>query len=104
MNDWIVIVLTTNQPSFCAPAPQQGTEVLGINQDARLQRQIHHLFWSFSVIKLLLNLRITIDLMAEVIQSIQKWLRDDVHTRAAETPQRYLSAKRPQHQSLQMQH
>lgn len=97
VNDRIVAVVSTHNPALRASTSKESTEVLCINQDPRLQRQIHHLFWSFSVIKLLLNLRITINLIAEVIQGIQKWLRDGAHTRAAETPQRYLSAKRPQH-------
>ena len=80
MNDWIVVAASSDMPAFCGSASKESTEVLCINQDPHLQRTIDHFFWRGGVVKILLNLRITSDdLIAKVIQSIQRWLRGICH-------------------------
>ena len=79
MRDWVGLVSTTQEPAFCAAAPQQGTEVLGINEYPALNRQIHHLLRGIGGIELLLNFGVAFYLMAEVIQRIQQGLRVGFH-------------------------
>ena len=71
MSDGVGLVATTNEPAFCAAASQQSTEVIGINEDPALNRQIHHLLRGVGTVELTLHIRVTVYLMAEVIQSIQ---------------------------------
>jgi hypothetical protein len=89
MNDRIVIVLPTHFPSLCASAPEQGTEIIGVNQDPCIHSQSDHLLWRIGVIELVLNRRVTIHQMAEVIQRIQKRLRVGVHAAEAGETERY---------------
>ena len=89
MNDWVVVVLTTNQPTLCTTAPQKSTEVIGINQDPCVHGQSDHLLRRAGVVELMLNLWVTIHQMAEVIQSIQKRLRVGVHAAEAGETERY---------------
>jgi len=89
MNDWVVVVLTTNQPTLCTTAPQKSTEVIGINQDPCVHGQSDHLLRRVGIVELMLNLWVTIHQMAEVIQSIQKRLRVSVHAAEAGETERY---------------
>ena len=79
MGDWVGLVATTNEPAFCSAAPQQRTEVLGINEDPAPYRQINHLLWGVGGVELLLNFGVALYLMAEVIQSVQQGLRGLIH-------------------------
>jgi hypothetical protein len=74
MGDWVGLVATTHEPPLGAAAPQQSTEVISINEDPALNRQIHHLLRGVGGIELLLNFGVALYLMAEVIQSIQQGL------------------------------
>ena len=89
MHDRVVAAVATHDPALCAPTPQQGTKVIGINQDPRPDRQVHHLLWRVGVVELLLNLWVTVYLVAEVIQGIQKRLRVGVHAAGAGETERY---------------
>ena len=89
MDDRVVVVLPTHDPSFCASTPQESTEVIGINEDSCLYCQVHHLLWCVGVVELLLNLWVTVYLVAEVIQGIQKRLRVGVHAAGAGETERY---------------
>ena len=89
MDDRVVVVLPTHYPSFCASTPQESTEVIGINEDPCLHCQVHHLLWCVGVVELLLNLWVTVYLVAEVIQGIQKRLRVGVHAAGAGETERY---------------
>jgi len=104
MHDRVVAAVATHNPALSAAAPQQSTEVISINQDPRLHCQVHHLLWRIGVVELLLNLWVTVYLMAEVIQGIQKRLRVGVHAAEAGEVQRYSSAKRLQHRTLRIEH
>lgn len=67
VNDWIGAVLPAHQPALRAPAPQQGTEVFGINTNACIQRQGDDLFWRGSSVELSLNFGVSDNLMAEMV-------------------------------------
>jgi hypothetical protein len=71
MGDWVGLVATTHEPAFCATASQQSTEVISINEDPALNRQINHLLRGVGGIELLLNFGVALYLMAEVIQSVK---------------------------------
>jgi hypothetical protein len=72
VNDWISSVISTNQPTLSAAAPQQGTEVVSANQNAAAFCQSDHLLWGRDGIEDPLKLRVTIHQVAEVIQGIQQ--------------------------------
>ena len=93
MGDGVVLIVTTHEPVLGAATPQQGTEVVGINEDPALYRQIHHLLWGVGTVELPLHISVTIDLMAEVIQSIQEGLRGLVHAASAGRSQRYAGSR-----------
>lgn len=75
----VCLVVAPNSPELSAATGQQSTEVIGINENACLHRKIHHLLGSIGTVKLLLNFRVTIHLMAEVIEGIQKGLCVALH-------------------------
>jgi hypothetical protein len=89
MDDWVVVVSTTHLPSLGAPTPQEGTEVIRINEDPCTHCQSDHLFWCVGVVEVVLNLWVTIHLMAEVVQGIQKRLRVGLHAAEAGEIERY---------------
>ena len=89
VDDWVVVVFTTHLPTLCAPTPQKGTEVIGINEDPCIYRQSDHLLRRIGVKEIVLNRWITIHLMAEVIQGIQKRLRVGLHAAEAGEIERY---------------
>jgi hypothetical protein len=74
VGNWVGLIVTTNSPKLGAATGQESAEVISINKDACRYRQFHHLLWGVGTIKLFLNLRVTIYLMAEVIQGIQQGL------------------------------
>ena len=71
MDYGIVAVLATNLPKLCAATSQQSTEVISINQNPAVLRQINHLFWGGGGIELTPQLWVTIQPIQEVIQGIQ---------------------------------
>jgi hypothetical protein len=83
MNDRVITVLPTHLPTLCAPTPQEGTEVIGINEDPCIYRQGDHLLRGIGVKEIALNRWVTIYLMAEVVQGIQKRLRVGLHAAEA---------------------
>ena len=89
MNDRVGAVLATHLPELGAATGQEGTEVVSINENTCLNCQSDHRLWRVGVKELVLNLRVTVYLMAEVIQSIQKRLRVGVHAAVAGRIQRY---------------
>ena len=89
MNDRVGAVLATHLPMLCAPTPQKGTEVIGINENPRIHRQSNHLLRGIGVKEFVFNLRVTVYLKAEVIQSIQKRLRVSLHAAEAGEIERY---------------
>ena len=72
MSDRVRLVATPNEPAFGAAASEQSTKILCLNQDAITHRQFHHLLWGIGGIELTLNIRVTIHLMAEMIQGVQQ--------------------------------
>ncbi len=95
MSDEILIPIAAYLPELSAATGQEGAEVVGINEDACLHRQIHHLLWGVGVKELTLNIRVTIHLKAEVIQSVQQGHKGLVHTATAGRSQRYLGTRLP---------
>ena len=89
MDDWVVVVSTTHLPSLGASTPQEGTEVIGINEDPCIYRQSDHLLRGIGVKEIVLDRWVTIHLMAEVIQGIQKRLRVGLHAAEAGEIERY---------------
>ena len=89
MDDWVVVVSTTHLPSLGASTPEKGAEVIGINEDPCLHCQVHHLLRRIGVKEIVLNRWVTIHLMAEVIQGIQKRLRVGLHAAEAGEIERY---------------
>jgi len=83
MNDRIGAVLATHLPMLCAPTPQKGTEVIGINENPRIHRQSNHLLRGISVKEFFLHLRVAVYLKAEVIQSIEQRYQGVVHAASA---------------------
>ena len=79
MGDGIGAHLATNNPKLSAAASQQGTEVIGVNQNPAVLRQINHLLWSSGGIELTPQLWVTIHPIEEVIQSIQEWRWRVIH-------------------------
>ena len=71
MGDGIGTHITTNNPKLSAAASQQGTEVIGVNQNPAMLCQINHLLWSSGGIELTPQLWVTIHPIEEVIQGIQ---------------------------------
>lgn len=78
MHDRIAAVLTPYQPALGAATAQQGAEVVSINQNAALHRQIDHLIRSGDGIEDLGELRVVVHLRADVVQRIQQWRRSGV--------------------------
>ncbi len=93
MGNGVVLVVTPHEPMLCAPAPQQSAEVVGINKNACLYRQVHHLLWGVGTVELPLHISVTVHLMAEVIQRIQEGLRGLVHAASAGRSQRYAGSR-----------
>ena len=89
MNDRVVTVLPTHLPTLCASTPQKGTEVISINEDPCIYRQSDHLLRRIGVKEIVLNRWVTIHLMAEVVQGIQKRLRVGLHAAEAGEIERY---------------
>ena len=89
MDDWVVVVLPTHLPTLCAPTPQKRTKVIRINEDPCIYRQSDHLLRGIGVKEIVLNRWVTIYLMAEVIQGIQKRLRVGLHAAEAGEIERY---------------
>ena len=89
----VVLVVTTYEPVLGAAAPQQGTEVVGINKNACLYRQVHHLLWGVGTVELPLHISVTVHLMAEVIQRIQQRFRCLAHAAFAGRSQRYAGSR-----------
>ena len=89
MDDWVVVVLPTHLPTLCAPAPEKGAEVIGINEDPCIYRQSDHRLRGIGVKEIVLDRWVTIHLMAEVIQGIQKRLRVGLHAAEAGEIERY---------------
>ena len=82
-------VFATNEPKLSAPTPQKSSEILGLDQDATIDGECHHLLWRGGGIKDPLKIWITIYLVTEVIQGIQQWRRKVFHTEWSSTDQRY---------------
>ena len=74
MRNRIGVGVAAHQPAFGAATGEQGAEVVDADEDARLHRQVHHLLRGVGTVELTLHIRVTIDLMAEVIQGIQQGL------------------------------
>jgi hypothetical protein len=74
MGDRVGLVATAHEPAFGAAASEQSTKILCVYQDASAHRQIHHLLWGAGGIKLTLHIRVTIHLVAEMIQGVQQRL------------------------------
>ena len=89
MHDRVVTVLSTHLPMLGAAASQQGTKVIGINQDPCIYRQSDHLFRSASGIEISGELRVTIRLSAEMIQGVQQGLRGRIHAGPQVMEERY---------------
>ena len=89
MNDRVVTVLPTHLPVLGAAASQQGTKVIGVNQDPCIYRQSDHLCRSISGIEISGELRVTIRLSAEMIQGIQQGLRGRIHAKSQVMKERY---------------
>lgn len=89
MSDGILRPIAAYLPELGAATGQEGTEVVSIDENACLNCQSDHRLWRVGVKELVLNLRVTVYLMAEVIQSIQKRLRVGVHAAVAGRIQRY---------------
>ena len=73
------MVVATHKPMLCAPASEQGTEILGIDQDSPLHSKGHHLLGCVGNVEVVLNLRVAVHLVAQVIKGIQEWLRIGFH-------------------------
>ena len=89
MNDRVITVLPTHLPVLGAAASQQGTKVIGINQDPCIYRQSDHLFRSARGIEISGELRVTIRLSAEMIQGVQQGLRGRIHAGPQVMKERY---------------
>ena len=89
MNDRVVTVLPTHLPVLGAAASQQGTKVIGVNQDPGIYRQSDDLCRSISGIEISGELRVTISLSAEMIQGIQQGLRGRIHAESQVVKERY---------------
>lgn len=72
MGDRVAAIATAYNPELRATAPQQGTEVVGINQNPAVHRQVNHLLWGGGGIELTPQLGIAIQEIQEVIQGIQQ--------------------------------
>ena len=59
-------------PTVCASTPQQGTEIICVNEDSCIHRQSGHLLRRIGVKEIVRNRWVTIHLMAEVIEGIQR--------------------------------
>ena len=99
MNNRVVTVLPTHLPVLGAAASQQGTKVIGVNQDPCIYRQSDHLCRSASGIEVSSELRVTIRLSAEMIQGIQQGLRGRIHPGPQVLKERYqgIFATLPRH-------
>ena len=93
MGNGVILIVTTHEPVLRAAAPQQSTEVVGINEDPALYRQIHHLLWGVGTVELPLHISVPIDLVAKVIQSVQQGLRCLAHAAPAGRSQRYAGGR-----------
>ena len=89
MNDRVVTVLPTHLPVLGAAASQQGTKVIGVNQDPCIYRQSDDLCRSISGIEISGEHRVTISLSAEMIQGIQQGLLGRIHAESQVVKQRY---------------
>ena len=89
MNDRVVTVLPTHLPVLGAAASQQGTKVIGVNQDPCIYGQSDDLCRSISGIEISGELRVTISLSAEMIQGIQQGLRGRIHAESQVVKERY---------------
>ena len=89
MNNRVVMILSTHLPVLSAAASQQGTKVIGINQDPCFYCQSDHLFRSASGIEISGELRVTIRLSAEMIQGVQQGLRGRIHAGPQVMKERY---------------
>ena len=89
MNNRVVTVLPSHLPVLGAAASQQGTKVIGVNQDPCIYRQSDHLCRSASGIEVSSELRVTIRLSAEMIQGIQQGLRGRIHAGPQVMKERY---------------
>ena len=89
MNDRAVTVLPAHLPVLGAAASQQGTKVIGVNQDPGIYRQSDDLCRSISGIEISGELRVTISLSAEMIQGIQQGLRGRIHAESQVVKERY---------------
>lgn len=67
----VVADVPPNFPELCAPASEQGTEVIGINQDPAVHRKSDQLLWRVGGIERKPQRWVTLHLMAEMIQGIQ---------------------------------
>ena len=89
MNDRVVTVLPTHLPVLGAAASQQGTKVIGVNQDPCIYRQSDDLCGSISGIEISGEHRVTISLSAEMIQGIQQGLQGRIHAESQVVKERY---------------
>ena len=89
MNNRVVMILSTHLPVLGAAASQQGTKVIGVNQDPGIYRQSDDLCRSISGIEISGELRVTINLSAEMIQGIQQGLRGRIHAESQVVKERY---------------
>lgn len=89
MGNGVALVITTNSPELGGATGEQSTKIVCINEDACLHREIHHLLGRVGTVELTLHLRVTIYLMAEVIQRVKQGLRELIHTASAGRLQRY---------------
>jgi hypothetical protein len=74
VGNWVGLIVATNSPKLGAATGQESAKVISINKDACRYRQFHHLLRGVGTVELTLHIRVTIDLMAEVIQGIQQGL------------------------------
>lgn len=79
MGDWVDSFIATDQPELRAAASEQGTEVIGVNQNSTLSCKFNHLNWSAGGIEVACELRVAIHQEAEVIDDIQQWGRGAIH-------------------------
>ena len=75
----VALIIATHDPALRAAASQQGTEVLSINQDAAIDCQSNQRLRGIGGIEVVLNIRIAIHLVTQVIKRIQQWLRISCH-------------------------
>lgn len=81
MRNRVGAITTAYQPEFRTSATQKGSEVICIDENTAFHSQSHHLGRCAGSIEITSECRITIHLMAEMIQSIQQRLRGRIHYR-----------------------